>query len=64
MFIEEVGRYVDGTLQDRDVHTRDVEFTRVPNTGRDVDGGWACDFDVLFQGRRIRITVGITATSA
>lgn len=58
-FIEELGRYIDGTLQD-DVHGRDTEFKRVPSSGRDIPGGWACDFDVLHQGQRTRITVSTT----
>lgn len=61
--IEDVARYIDGTLQDRDVHTRDIEFTRVPGSGRDVPGGWACDFDILFQGQRTRISISVTGVS-
>jgi hypothetical protein len=57
--IEDLGRYVDGTLQS-DVHDRDVEFKRVPNSGRALPDGWACDFDVLFLGQRTRVTVSIT----
>lgn len=57
--IELLGRYVDGTLQD-DVHPDDVEFTRVPASGRAVPQGWACDFDTLLHGTRTRITITVT----
>lgn len=60
-FIEELGRYIDGTLQDQDVHTSDVSFERIPGSGREVPAGWACDFDVLYRGKRTRITVSTTA---
>jgi hypothetical protein len=59
-FLEDIGRYVDGTLQDRDVHTCDVEFTRVPGSGRETGDGFSCDFDVLLQGKRARVTVSVT----
>jgi hypothetical protein len=64
MMIEDVGRYVDGTLQDRDVHPKDVEFVRVPGSGRDIPGGWACNFDVLIHGKHSKVTVSITETKA
>lgn len=62
-FVEEIGRYIDGTLQDRDVHTRDVEFARVPGSGRETDGGFACEFDVVLHGQQTRVTVCVTPTA-
>lgn len=58
--IETIGRYIDGTLQDRDVHPRDTAFVRIPQTGRNVLGGWACDFEVLLEGQRTLITITVT----
>jgi hypothetical protein len=61
--MEDLARYIDGTLSDRDVHHRDVEFKRIPGTGREESGVWKFDYQVTFQGHATLITVSVSKTA-
>ncbi|WP_332690028.1 hypothetical protein [Devosia sp.] len=62
--MEDIARYIDGTLQDRDVHARDVEVRRIPDTGREEGGAWKFDYEIKFHGQVSLITVAISPTGA
>jgi cytochrome c1 len=60
--MEEIARYIDGTLSDRDVHGREVEFNRIPGSGRDVNGVWSFDYQIKLYGQISLITISVFAT--
>jgi hypothetical protein len=60
--MEDIARYIDGTLQDRDVHPRDVTVERVPGTGREETGVWKFDYRISHFGTVGLITISIAAT--
>lgn len=62
--MEDIARYIDGTLHDRDVHPRGTSFRRIPGSGREECGVWKFDFEITHQGQTSLITVSVSATES